>query len=95
MLYSKVGQINRYIIENIDDNCGEWEYTHGPQLKSFINSLNKEDIEELNEVVWDWDERYLFELADPILFSKNENIDISYFYPKIFSVINDLENFPI
>ncbi|WP_111683059.1 hypothetical protein [Winogradskyella tangerina] len=84
-------ELKEYITSNLGDSGGTWEYGHTPHIESVLKSLNEKQAEEFSAVIWEWENYHLYQLADPILWNGNKNINENYLYAKIFSLLDEPE----
>ncbi|WP_192820962.1 hypothetical protein [Rufibacter sp. LB8] len=91
-LDNPIEHLKYYLSENINDDCGAWEYEHIPHLESVVGSLTEKQSEEFSRVIWDWPNNFLFELASPILFGGNKYLRQDYLFCKIFSEVEQSDN---
>jgi hypothetical protein len=83
--------LKEYIEKHRNDSGGDWEYVHTPQIQYIIEQLTEEQYQKLRREMWNWSEFHLEELADPILFALNKQMNSFYVYMQIFGRISDLE----
>lgn len=89
---NRISLLKEYIKDKIGDDCGNWEYMHRPYIKSVVGSLNEKESIEFSQVIWDWKNSFIYELADAILSSGNKYLQEDYLYCKIFSIIEEFES---
>ncbi|PTX62315.1 hypothetical protein C8N46_103415 [Kordia periserrulae] len=85
-----VKQIEDYISRYRNDSDGSWEYQHTPYLEKSLTKLSKLEAKKLRIDIGNWSEFHLYEIADPILFCKNDELD-DELYIKIFGEIKNVE----
>lgn len=83
-------EIYQFIKEHFDDEDGYWENAWTPFLTDELTALTIEDSEILAICIWDWEEKFIYKIADPILWCKNKFLHKDQLYCKVFSKINDL-----
>ena len=64
--------------------AAEWFFELNEVIADYMDSLTLEETNELNREMWNWKDETLGSLADPLLNTKNQNIDGAYLYCKIF-----------
>jgi hypothetical protein len=89
-LLQNVNDIKQYISKHKKDDCGTWEYFHTPYIEASLTNFGEIESQELKAEIWNWDENYLYEIADPIIFSNNKYLGDDL-YIKIFSKVNNTE----
>jgi len=92
-LENKVEALKIYLQANEEEMSREgWTYGHEPVLIEFFNSLKDSDWKELTSKIWNWSEKFLYNIADAVLFSEVENLEENYIYCRIFLESKNIDN---
>ena len=90
--HDKIAELKEYLVLNRNDEEGDsWIFGHNPTIENHLSSLNENEINELIDEIFTWDELERHHIADPISDTKNKFIDAQYVYGKIFLSIKDFE----
>ncbi len=84
--------LRHYIEEHLHESGEAWEHQHLPFVIGTINNFNKSEADFFSQIIWTWQPKVLYELADAILNGGNQHLDEDYIYCKIFSLIDDIED---
>ncbi|SHE52876.1 hypothetical protein SAMN04488522_101463 [Pedobacter caeni] len=87
----KIEALYLFMESNLSGRYAEdWTYMLDPEIVFHLNSLSKEECENLVLRIWDWDADILICLADPFIGDYYSHLDGGFLYCKLFLVI---ENF--
>ena len=90
--HDKIAELKEYLVLNRNDEEGDsWIFGHNPTIENHLSSLNENEINELIDEIFTWEELERHHIADPISDTKNKFIDAQYVYGKIFLSIKDFE----
>jgi len=84
--------LKEYITLHKDNQGDTWEYEHQPFIQKTIEQFTKNETAQFSNIIWQWEDYHLYELADPIIFCNNKNLDKDFLYAKIFSQISDIDH---
>jgi hypothetical protein len=83
-------EIYQFIKEHFDDEGGNWENAWTPFITDELTELTMDETKVFETNIWNWEDKFIYKIADPILWCENKYMDSNQLYCKIFSHLSDL-----